>query len=101
MQVIPSAVLTADVHAVECTTVCAPAQDAAVDCGIRCVFLHDLYIKLTVYRLRYEPGTFIAHYAGWGPSPERYARIAAEIADTSVSPLATKYMLVHTLIYIC
>ena len=36
-------------------------------------------------RLRYEPGTFIAHYAGWDASPVRYARIASELADPAVS----------------
>ncbi|KAL0045273.1 hypothetical protein WJX82_002436 [Trebouxia sp. C0006] len=33
------------------------------------------------HRLRYEPGTFVAHYAGWGSSRERYDRIADELDD--------------------
>lgn len=33
------------------------------------------------HRLRYESGTFVAHYAGWGSSRERYERIADELDD--------------------
>lgn len=33
------------------------------------------------HRLRYEDGTFVAHYAGWGSSAERYERIADELQD--------------------
>lgn len=33
------------------------------------------------HRLRYEPGTFVAHHAGLGTSKERYERIADELQD--------------------
>lgn len=33
------------------------------------------------HRLRYQPGTFVAHHAGYGPSTVRYDRIADELAD--------------------
>ena len=38
-------------------------------------------------RLRYEPGTFVAHHAGWGSGKERYDRIADELQDPNVRSL--------------
>ena len=48
----------------------------------------DVYLcnpAVVLSRLRYEDGTFVAHYAGWGSSGERYERIADELQDPSVS----------------
>lgn len=39
------------------------------------------YEAFNNHRLRYEPGTFVAHHAGWGSGRERYDRIADELQD--------------------
>ncbi len=44
---------------------------------------------MCVVRLRYEPGTFISHHAGWGHGGERYDRIADELQDPEVTHSAT------------
>lgn len=62
---------------------CTSSFDGMTTCLAACaMFMSSVHISS---RLRYEPGTFIAHYAGWGPSTERYARIADEIVDPAVS----------------
>lgn len=56
--------------------------------------LRGMHLNWTLHvicRLRYEPGTFVAHHAGLGTSKERYERIADELQDPAVglAPLAS------------
>lgn len=60
----------------------------AVDCeAITCMGIAASQI-LFRDRLHYQPGTFVAHYAGWEPSAERYDRIVADLAQPEASPTA-------------
>lgn len=59
--------------------------------------MHPTWTLYVVCRLRYEPGTFVAHHAGLGTSQERYERIADELQDPAVSGAPWLQLLCFTL----